>query len=106
MNGGNRTKGQRRPGLIALGSLLERDGSLLTHGRDDRNQEILAFLETIGDALSDLPFRDLYVILGGAISAHEVEETVINVDLGLRVNRYPPSQITLKGSIQARIHYG
>ena len=74
--------------IVAPGSLFEGDGGLLTHGGDDRDQELLAFIETIGDTLSDVPLRDLDVVLGDTVVVHEVEETIIDVDLEFKVNCY------------------
>ena len=68
--------------LRALGSLLVGDGLLLTHGGDDGDEEVLALVEVVLDLLAELAVGELDVVLGGAVLGHEVEETVVDVDLG------------------------
>ena len=72
---------QRAIHLTALGRLLEGDGLLLTHSRDDGDQQVLAIFEASGDLVTHLTLRDFDIVLGGTILSHQVEETVIDVDL-------------------------
>ena len=67
--------------LAALGRLLEGDGLLLAHGGDDSDKEILAVLKGSRDFRSDVTVRDLDVVLGVAILVHQVEETIVDIDL-------------------------
>lgn len=96
----------RRTNLGALGRLLEGDGLLLAHGRNDRNEQILAVVEVGLDLLAHLTLRKLDVVLGGAILGHEVEEAIIDVDLVHHnfVGKYHCE--TSNGSLQAGIRYG
>lgn len=79
--GKSRKNTWRRTNLGALGRLLEGDGLLLAHGRNDRNEQILAVVEVGLDLLAHLTLRKLDVVLGSAILGHEVEEAIIDVDL-------------------------
>ena len=65
----------------ALGRLLVRDGLLLAHSRDDGDEEILAFLKAGLDFLANVTLGDLDVVLGDTVVGHQVEETVVDVDL-------------------------
>ena len=67
--------------LTALGSLLEGDGLLLTHSRDDGDKQVLALVEVGLDLLAHITLGKLDIVLGGTILSHQVEETVIDVDL-------------------------
>lgn len=66
----------------ALGGLLDGDGLLLAHGGDDGDEEVLAVVEVGLDLLAELALGDLDVVLRVAVLGHEVEEAVIDVDLG------------------------
>ena len=72
---------ERRGHLGALRSLLEGNGLLLTHSRDDGDKEIFAFVEVGLDLLAHVTLGKLDVVLGGAVLSHQVEEAVIDVDL-------------------------
>lgn len=81
---GERWKGGSETHLVvALGSLLVRDGLLLAHGGDDGDEEVLTVIEAGGDLLADVALGDLDVVLGVAVVVHEVEVTVVDVDLVL-----------------------
>ena len=67
--------------LTALGRLLVGDGLFFTHGGDNGNKEILAVVEVALDLLAEVTLGDTDIILGGTILSHQVEETVIDVDL-------------------------
>ena len=67
--------------LAALGGFLVGYGLLLTHGRDDGDKQILALIEIALDLLAKVTIGDPNVVLGGTVLAHEVKETVVNVDL-------------------------
>ena len=54
---------------------------LLAHGRDDGDQQIFAVFEARGDLVNHFTLGDFDIILGGTILSHQVEETVIDVDL-------------------------
>lgn len=59
--------------------ILVRQTVLLTHGRNNRDQEFLTLLEILLQLLTELTFRELDIILGGTIGQHQREETIINV---------------------------
>ena len=92
--------------LTALGRLLEGDGLLLAHGRNDRDEQILAVVEVGLDLLAHVTLGELDIVLGGAVLGHEVEEAVIDVDLANQsfVGKYHWE--TGNGSLQAGIRYG
>ena len=54
---------------------------LLAHGRDDGDKEVLALIEVALDLLAEVTLRQLDVVLGGTVLSHEVQETVVDVDL-------------------------
>jgi len=54
---------------------------LLVHGGDDGDKEIFTLIESRGDLTANLALWNLNVILRGAIHAHQVKESVVNVDL-------------------------
>ena len=74
------TKRMEVASLLALRSLLEGEGVLLVHGRDNGDHEVLALLELSVDLLTELALRELDVVLRGTVVRHEVKVAVINVD--------------------------
>lgn len=56
---------------------------LLVHSADNGDKEILAIIKASLDVLAKVTLGDLDIVLSGTIGVHEVEETVINVDLYL-----------------------
>ena len=54
---------------------------LFAHGADDGDKQVLAFIEVTLDLLAKVAIRDLDIIFGSTVSSHEVEETVVNVNL-------------------------
>ena len=54
---------------------------LLAHSRNDGDQEVLAFVKVGLNLGAEFTLRDLNIIFGGTILGHEVEETVVDVDL-------------------------
>jgi hypothetical protein len=89
---------RRNPSIFlgSLGRLLEGDGLLLAHGADDGDKEILALLKAGRDLLAKLAFRDSNVVLGIAILVHQVEETIVDIDLMRRSRVSQPSKCCLK----------
>lgn len=67
-------------GLLALGSVLEGEAVLLTHGRDDGDHEVLAFVKSGLDLLTELTLGNTDIVLGVTVVGHEVEVAVVNVD--------------------------
>lgn len=65
--------------LVALWSLLVGNGSLLTHGRDDRDNQVLALVEVGLDLVTNLALRHLDIVLGVTVSGHQGQETVVDV---------------------------
>ena len=55
--------------------------SFLSHSGHDGNNEFLAGVEVILNLFADITLGDLDIILGSAIRSHEIEESVINVNL-------------------------
>ena len=72
---------QRAIHLTALGRLLEGDGLLLTHSRDDGDKQVLAVVELGLDLLAHITVGKLDIVLSSTVLSHQVKETVINVDL-------------------------
>lgn len=70
-----------RTRLAALGRLLVGDGLLFAHGGDDGDEEVLALVEVGLDLLANVALGDADVVLGGTVLGHQVQETVIDVDL-------------------------
>jgi hypothetical protein len=60
-------------------SLLERDSSLLTHGRDDGDQQVLTLVEGGLKGLTQITLWGSDIVLGVTVLGHQVQETVINV---------------------------
>lgn len=54
---------------------------LFLHSTDDGDQEILAFVEAALDLLSKVTLGHLDIIFSYTVLRHEVEETIVNVDL-------------------------
>ena len=71
--------------LAALRSCFEGDGPLFTHGGDDGDKEIFTVIEVALDLLANVALRDTNVVLGGTILGHQVQETIIDVDLSARL---------------------
>lgn len=65
--------------LSTLRSFLVRNSSLLTHSRDDGNNQVLTFLEVSLDLVTNLTIWNLDVVLGVTISGHQRQETIVNV---------------------------
>lgn len=66
--------------LLALRGFLERDGLLFAHSTDDGHHQILAVVEGGADLLANLTIRDLDIILGGTVVAHQIQEAIVDVD--------------------------
>lgn len=64
---------------LSLWSLLERNGRLLAHGRDDGDEQVLAVVELGLDLVTQLTVWDLDVILGVTVVGHQGQEAVVNV---------------------------
>lgn len=54
---------------------------LLSHSADDSNKQVLALIEVSLDLLAEFVVGDLNIVLGGTVGGHEVEETIIDVNL-------------------------
>ncbi len=59
-----------------LGSLLEGDASLLAHGSDDGDSDLLTVVEGVLDVFTEGTLGDFDVVLGGTVGEHEVEEAL------------------------------
>jgi hypothetical protein len=53
----------------------------LAHGADDSDQQIVACIKAIYNLFADIAFGDFNVIFGSTIGSHEIEETVVDVNL-------------------------
>lgn len=60
---------------------------LFLHSTDDSDQEIFAFVESRLDIISKVTLGHSDVIFGHTVLGHEVEETIVNVDLNGVVSR-------------------
>ena len=98
------------PGAIrlraALGRLLVGDGLLLTHSGDNGDKEILAVIEARLDFLADVTIGYFDIILGSTILSHEVEETIVNVDLYAERSKDEQEEKGERRGIRADIRYG
>lgn len=54
---------------------------LFTHGGDDRDKKILALFKVRLDLFANVTLRNLDIVFLSAIRSHEIEETVVNVNL-------------------------
>lgn len=63
--------------------LLDRDGLLLTHGRDDCDQKILSLVEIGLNCLPEVAVREFDIIFGSPVLGQKVEKTIINVRLNM-----------------------
>lgn len=54
---------------------------LLSHSRHDGNQQLFAVIEIGLNLLAKIILGDLHIVFGNSVRIHEVEETVVNVDL-------------------------
>jgi hypothetical protein len=54
---------------------------LLSHSRNDGNQQLFAVIEIGLNLLAKIILGDLHIVFGNAVRIHEVEETVVDVDL-------------------------
>jgi hypothetical protein len=52
------------------------------HGLGDGDVEVFPVVEVCADFLAEVAFGKLDVVLGGAVTQQQVEEVVIDVDLG------------------------
>lgn len=75
------------------------------HGGDNGNKEILAVVEVALDLLAEVTLGDTDIILGGTILSHQVEETVIDVNLKYSLLVKNTSRDTLL-HVRAGIQYG
>ena len=103
MRGLTTTRGHR---LGALGCLLVGNGLLLTHSGDDGDKEILAVIEARLDFLADVTIGYFDIILGSTILSHEVEETIVNVDLYAERSKDEQEEKGERRGIRADIRYG
>lgn len=72
--------GYNDPLLGALGSLLNGESVLLTHGRDNGDHDLLAVIEHALNLVANLAIRNSDIVLGSTVAVHEVEETVVDID--------------------------
>ena len=61
---------------------------LLSHGRDDGDEQVLSIVETALDLFAELSVGDTNVVLRDAILGHEVKETIVNIDL-IKFRKHP-----------------
>lgn len=64
---------------LSLWSILERNGSLLTHSRDDGDGQVLTVVELGLDLVTQVTIWDLDIVLGVTVVGHQGQETVIDV---------------------------
>ena len=61
--------------------ILDKTHSLFAHSTNDGDQEILAIVEAGLNIFAYVAFGKLDIVLWGAVLGHEVEETIVDVDL-------------------------
>lgn len=54
---------------------------LLTHSTDNCDQQILALIKSTRNLVAHFTLRHSDIVLGRAISSHQVQEAIIDVDL-------------------------
>ncbi|EEQ41625.1 eukaryotic translation initiation factor 5A [Clavispora lusitaniae ATCC 42720] len=64
---------------LGLWCLLVGNGGFLTHGRNDRDDQVLALVKVGLDLVTQLTVWDLDVVLGVTVVGHQRQETVVNV---------------------------
>lgn len=64
---------------LSLRSFLEGDSSLLTHGSNDRDDQVLTVVELGLDLVTQLTVWDLDIILGVTVVGHQRQETIVDV---------------------------
>ena len=77
-----KAKQKKATRLTTLWRFLVGDSLLFTHSGDDGDEEILALVKVGLDQLAELAVGNLDIVLRGAILSHQVQEAVINVNLG------------------------
>jgi hypothetical protein len=55
---------------------------LFAHGGDDGDEKIFTFIESGRNLRAKVTVGDLNIVLRGAILVHQIEESIVNVDLG------------------------
>ena len=85
---------------IELCGLLDAVGEtgFLVHGLGDGNVDFLSIVKVCADFVAEFAFGEFDVVLGGPFAGHQVEESVINVDLVISL------QCDVK--VPIGIHYG
>lgn len=76
----------------------------LAHGRDNSDDQVLAFLKFSLNGLAEVALGDFDIVLGGTFSSHQIEETVVDVNLYHMVNNQVKQNESMY--IQACIQYG
>ena len=66
-------------GLIGSSSFLEGDGGFFTHSGDDGNHQVLTFIKSSLQTVTQFTFWSLDIILSVTVHVHQRQETVINV---------------------------
>lgn len=64
---------------LSLWSLLEGDGSLLIHGSDDTDNQVLAVVELGSNLVTQFTIWDLDIVLGVTVGGHQRQKTIVNV---------------------------
>eukprot|EP01136_Pigoraptor_vietnamica_P008407 Opistho-1_new@43694 len=75
---GTARRARKRAHLLGHG--LDGNGGLLVHGRDDRDEEVLARGKLLLDFLANVPLGQAEVVLRLAGLRHQVHEALVNVD--------------------------
>jgi hypothetical protein len=60
---------------------------LLVHGLGDGNVDFLSVVKVCADFVAEFAFGELDIVLGGAFAGHQVEETIVNVNLLISFRR-------------------
>jgi hypothetical protein len=67
--------------LRTLGCLLEGNGQLLAHCRDDCDHKFLSIIEFLLDGRPKITLRDFNIVFGCPVLSQEVEIIVVNENL-------------------------
>jgi hypothetical protein len=58
-----------------------RKTSFLIHGFGDGDEDFFSIVKVCADFIAEFTFGDFDVVFGGSFVGHQVEETIINVNL-------------------------
>ena len=76
----------------------------LVHSLGDGNIDFLSVIKVCADFVAEFAFGKLDVVLGGTFAGHQVEETIINVNLSVSVSCHKGYQLEFSADNVRDIH--